>query len=241
MKPVRIAPSLLAADFRNLEKAVTDVDAYGDWYPLDVRDVHFVPNLSLGPYIVEAVRAITSKPLDVHLMVEHPQRFFKSFADAGASSLTFHSETGTFARWTEEIRGYGCQAGVAYNPRAAHVTDGDVLGTLCPDPLPLIDPFLDTDLYLVMGVHPGFYGQPFQPQTLKVVEKLSRDLFCTHQTTLISVDGGVAATHIPSLVRYGADVLVVGSAIFKQEDPSAAIRNLRKLVDEAQASMSESQ
>ena len=206
MNPPLIAPSILSADFTRLGSEISEVVAAGaDWLHVDVMDGHFVPNISFGPVIAEAARRCTTIPVDVHLMIEAPDRYLESFAAAGASSLTVHVEAcPRLAQTLARIRDLGLRAGVALNP-----------GT----PLEALDESLDlADLVLVMTVNPGFGGQPFLPDGFERVERVRRALDARGIDPYLEVDGGVDVSNAADLVRAGANILVAGSAIFRGAD-----------------------
>ncbi|MBX6378744.1 MAG: ribulose-phosphate 3-epimerase [Clostridia bacterium] len=216
MRPVKIAPSLIAADFRNLESAVRAAeDAGADLLHLDVMDGHFVPNLTFGPMVVEAVRSLTRLPLDVHLMVDDPERFVPDFARAGADGITVHVEaTRHLYRVLQGIRAAGCRAGVAFNPATPL------------DALDFVEEVLD--LVLVLSVNPGFSGQAFLPSALTKLRQLSRRKEAAKATWVIEVDGGINADTAGPAVTAGAEVLVAGTAVFGQADVAAAVARLRQ-------------
>ncbi|MCJ8011263.1 ribulose-phosphate 3-epimerase [Paenibacillus sp. KQZ6P-2] len=213
---IKIAPSILSADFAQLGPEVAVVEAGGaDWIHVDVMDGHFVPNITLGPAIVSAIKPHTSLPLDVHLMIEQPERYIADFAKAGADVITVHAEACTHLhRVIHMIKEHGIKAGVAINP-----------GT----PASIIQEVLeDVDLVLVMTVNPGFGGQQFIPRTVQKVRQVRQllneaSLFDVH----IEVDGGITSETAPLVADAGADVLVAGSAVFGQKDREAAIMAIR--------------
>lgn len=209
-----ILPSLLACDFANLQREIERVEEAGvAALHLDVMDGHFVPNLSIGIPVVEAVRRVTDLPLDVHLMIEHPERYVRAFRDAGADSLTIHIEVAPDPRPVlEQIRALGAMAGLALNP---------------PTPLEAIENSLDyCDLLLVMSVMPGFGGQELDRRAL---EKL-RLLRARHQVdALLEIDGGINTQTISDCVEAGAELLVAGVAVFHTPDYVASIRQLHAL------------
>lgn len=210
-----IAPSLLAADFARLGSELDDIGEGGaDWLHLDVMDGRFVPNITFGPLLVEAVGRLTDLFLDVHLMIDGPERRIADFVQAGADLVTVHCEATTHIHRTlQEIRGLGVKAGVTLNP-----------GT----PLEAIQPCLGwVDLVLVMSVSPGFGGQKFIPEAVQRVATLSDWRQKNGQGFLIEVDGGVTSDNARLLADAGADVLVAGSSVFGQPDRRAAIRALR--------------
>lgn len=188
--------------------------AGADWIHVDVMDGHFVPNLTIGPIVVQAIRPHTTLPLDVHLMISSPERYIEAFAEAGADGLTVHVEACTHLhRVIQQIKGAGLKAGVSLNP---HTPVGSIEHILA-----------DLDLVLVMSVNPGFGGQSFIPAVLPKIEALRARIDQTGRTIALEVDGGINADTAPDVVRAGADVLVAGSAIFGTKDYGAAIVNLR--------------
>lgn len=215
-KKVKLAASILSADFSCLKKEIEVAESAGiDWLHIDVMDGHFVPNLTMGPFIVDACRKITDLPLDVHLMVEQPERLLSDFANAGASSLSVHVENNpNLHRTMQSIKDLGCKAGVVINPG----TDA----TLCIPVLHL------SDIVLVMSVNPGFSGQKFLPEVLPKVACLFKQIEKMNLLTLIQIDGGIDATTLPEAYRAGARIFVAASAIFKNpQGIKAGIENLR--------------
>jgi ribulose-phosphate 3-epimerase len=210
---IKIAPSILSADFAALGEAIARVEAAGaDWLHVDVMDGHFVPNLTIGPPVVEAIRKRTRLPLDVHLMIEAPERLLPAFASAGANLLTVHAEACPHLdRTLHQIRELGAKAGVALNPST---------------PPGVLECVLDSlDLVLVMSVNPGFGGQAFIPTSYAKVRQVRTLL--GKRPAEVSVDGGVKLEHAAPLVAHGASVLVAGSLIFGAADPGAAVKKLR--------------
>ncbi len=216
-----IAPSILSADFSRLGEDVLAVEKAGaDWIHVDVMDGHFVPNITLGPPIVQAVHQVTTLPLDVHLMIENPDRYINDFARAGASMISVHAETCPHLNSTlAQIRRAGAQAGVVLNPAT---------------PLSVVDWVLEyVDLVLIMSVNPGFGGQQFIPNTLSKISALRRIIDDRDLTILIEVDGGVNTGTIADVARAGADVFVAGSAIFGSKDYQQTIDVFREKIKDA--------
>ncbi|MDO9129031.1 MAG: ribulose-phosphate 3-epimerase [Anaerolineales bacterium] len=212
-----LAPSILSADFLHLGEQIAACEAAGaDWIHVDVMDGHFVPNLTMGPFIVEACRRATKLPLDVHLMVESPERLLEAFAKAGTSHLTVHVETCPNLHSTlQEIRALGCAAGVTLNP-----------GT----PVTAIEPVLHMiDLLLVMTVNPGYSKQTFLPETTSKVAALRRMLDSIGSSAWLEVDGGISAQTLPEVRKAGANAFVAAHAVFDYpEGIAAGIAVLRK-------------
>ncbi len=211
-----IAPSILSADFARLGEQVAAAERGGaDWLHVDVMDGHFVPNITIGPLVVAALRPITRLPLDVHLMIEAPDRYLADFAQAGADYLTVHAEACPHLhRSLQAIKALGVKAGVVLNPAT---------------PLSALEHVLEEcDLVLLMSVNPGFGGQKFIPQVLGKVAALRAMIDERGLPTLIEVDGGVAAANAREVARAGADVLVAGSAVFGEADVAGAIKRLRE-------------
>ncbi len=213
--PIRIAPSILAADFGRLAEEVGAVGAAGaDWIHVDVMDGHFVPNLTIGPVVVEAVRAATSLPLDVHLMIEAPERSLEAYARAGAHRIGVHVETCPHLHRTiAQIREAGAAPSVVLNPATPAIA---------------IEPILDdVDQVLVMSVNPGFGGQKFIPGVLPKIEQIRRWVDERGLAVEIEVDGGIGTETIGRAARAGANVFVAGTAIFGTSDYAGAIAALR--------------
>ena len=212
-----IAPSLLAADFTNLQaecEMINNSDA--DWFHLDVMDGMFVPNISFGMPIIKAINKHTLKPLDVHLMIENPDRYIKDFKDAGANILTVHYEACTHLHRTlQAIKAEGMKTGVALNPHTS---------------IDLLEPILeDIDLVCIMSVNPGFGGQSFIEGTYRKVARLKELITKYNLQTKIEVDGGVTSENAKNLLEAGADVLVAGSFVFKSENPTQTIKELKEI------------
>ncbi len=217
--PKIIAPSLLSADFTRLAEEVQAVEQAGaDWIHADVMDGHFVPNITFGPLVVEAVRRITAIPIDVHLMIENPDSYIADFAGAGANYISVQVETCPHLnRSIQLIKDSGAAAGVVLNPST---------------PLTTIDWVLElVDYVLIMSVNPGFGGQKFIANSLNKVAELRRMIDEGGYSTLIEVDGGVNEQTIADVARAGADAFVAGSAIFGRKDYADIIRRFRQLLD----------
>jgi ribulose-phosphate 3-epimerase len=213
MQNIIVAPSILAADFSRLGDEIERVEAAGaDWIHCDIMDGHFVDNISFGPEIVKVVRGLTSLPLDVHLMIEHPDHYVPRFAKVGANSITVHVEPEAkhdIESTLLQIRETGCRAGLTLNPET---------------PFDLIEPFLHKiDLLLIMTVHPGFGGQSFRADQMHKVKR-ARSL---NRKLDIEVDGGINADTARLSIENGANVLVAGTSIFHSKDYANAIRQLR--------------
>jgi ribulose-phosphate 3-epimerase len=213
-----LAPSLLAADFGRLAEQIQTVEAAGaDWLHLDVMDGNFVPNISFGQPVLRSVRAVTSLPLDVHLMIENPGRYLESFAGAGADILTIHIEACVHLHCNiEQIKGLGLQAGVAVNPH----TPVESLWPVLPD----------VDLVCLMSVNPGFGGQAFIASTMFKLAALNRYREEHRLDFRIEIDGGVDLHNAASLIQAGADVLVAGNSVFGQPDPARALLAFKALL-----------
>ncbi len=214
-----IAPSLLSADFTRLAEEVRAVEQAGaDWIHADVMDGHFVPNITFGPLVVEAVRRVTNLPIDVHLMIENPDRYVADFAGAGANYISVQVETCPHLnRSIQLIKDNGAAAGVVLNPST---------------PLSTIDWVLEAvDYVLIMSVNPGFGGQRFIANSLQKIAELRRIIDENSYSALIEVDGGVNEQTIADVARAGADAFVAGSAIFGREDYAEIISRFRQLLD----------
>ena len=213
---IKIAPSILSADFSRLGEDIQAVDRAGaDYIHIDVMDGHFVPNITIGPLVVDALRKVTEKPLDVHLMIESPDLYIPEFAKAGADIITVHQEAVPHLHRTIQlIKSFGKKAGVSLNPAT---------------PVETLDVILDElDLVLVMSVNPGFGGQAFIPSTLEKIRALRQRITQRGLATELEVDGGVKLDNIREVVAAGADVLVTGSAVFNTDDYAATITALRE-------------
>jgi ribulose-phosphate 3-epimerase len=213
-----IAPSVLAADFANLEREIRMInESEADWIHVDIMDGVFVPNISMGLPVVEAIRRHAKKPLDVHLMIVKPERFVEAFQKAGAGIISVHVEACPHLhRNIQQIKDLGCKAGVAINPHTSIQQLENVI--------------YDIDLVCVMSVNPGFGGQKFIDHTFRKVSAL-RDLIRTSGSkALIEIDGGVNQTNAGPLLEAGADVLVAGNFVFTAADPKGVIKGLRKAI-----------
>ncbi len=214
-RTVRIAPSILSADFARLAEEVSRVEKAGaDWLHIDVMDGHFVPNLTVGPPIVDALRKVMTLPLDVHLMMTNPDAFIAEFAEAGADYLTVHVEACPHLhRTVQSIKERGVKAGVTLNPATPAVALSEIVR--------------DADLILIMSVNPGFGGQKFIPSSLEKIAEVRTLIDRTRSHALLEVDGGIKPDNADAILSAGADVLVAGSAVFSGGDYAAAITALR--------------
>ena len=217
MKNTLIAPSVLAADFANLQRDIEMINnSEADWFHIDIMDGVFVPNISFGMPILEAITKHAKKTIDVHLMIVYPDKYIKTFAALGSNILTVHYEACSHLHRTlQAIKAEGMKAGVALNPH----TNIDLLE----------DVINDIDMVCIMSVNPGFGGQSFIENTYSKIEKLKALITRKNASTLIEVDGGVTDKNAPQLVKAGADVLVAGNFVFKTENPTQTISNLKKL------------
>lgn len=214
-----IAPSLLAADFANLQRDIELVnDSSADWFHIDVMDGHFVPNISYGMPVIQAIKKHATKPLDVHLMIEKPERYIEEFAKVGADIITVHYEsTVHLHRTLTQIEDAGCKAGVVLNL----TTPVTVLEDILPK----------CYMVLLMSINPGFGGQKFEDMTYNRIKKLRRMIDEQGLNTKIEIDGGVTDKNIKKLVEAGADVFVAGSHVFKSNDPIETIKQLKQLAN----------
>jgi ribulose-phosphate 3-epimerase len=212
-----IAPSVLSADFANLQRDVEMINSSeADWFHVDIMDGVFVPNISFGFPVMEAIKKYASKPLDVHLMIVNPEHYIERFATAGATVITVHYEACTHLhRVVQAIHAAGCKAGVALNPHTPISLLKDILNEL--------------DLVLIMSVNPGFGGQQFIPNTLNKVRELRAMSVLQNPDLLIEVDGGVGLHNIEILLQAGANVFVAGNAVFATSDPRNTIAEMKRL------------
>ncbi|RNC84095.1 MAG: ribulose-phosphate 3-epimerase [Winogradskyella sp.] len=219
MSKCLIAPSMLASDFGNLQRdteMVNNSDA--DWFHIDVMDGHFVPNISYGMPVIKAIKKHATKPLDVHLMIEKPERYIEAFADVGADIITVHYEsTVHLHRTLRQIKAAGCKAGIVLNL----TTPVSVLEDILPE----------CYMILLMSINPGFGGQKFEDITYNRVKKLRKMIDERNLDTLIEIDGGVTDKNIKALVDAGANVFVAGSHVFRSEDQPKTIANLKALAN----------
>ncbi|MFC4872015.1 ribulose-phosphate 3-epimerase [Negadavirga shengliensis] len=217
MNPI-IAPSILAADFANLQREVEMINqTNADYIHVDIMDGVFVPNISMGIPVTEAIHKHAKKPLDVHLMIMHPENYLKQFKDAGAAYLTVHYEACPHLhRTVEEIKALGCKAGVALNPHSPVYLLKDILK--------------EVDMVCLMSVNPGFGGQKFIENTFKKVKSLKKLIVETGSNAKIEIDGGVSMDNAKALFDAGADVLVAGNFVFSSQNPAETIKNLKNIV-----------
>ena len=219
MKKYILSASILSADFARLGEEISTVEAAGtDWIHVDVMDGNFVPNITMGPFIVAACRRITKLPLDVHLMIEKPERYLEAFAKAGASGLTVHVETCPDLTGTlKQIRSLGCRAGVVLNPE----TSVGAIQSVLPE----------ADLVLALSVHPGYSGQTFIPETIAKVSEIRKKLDALRSSAWLEVDGGIDIETLPKMKEAGATAFVAATAVFKHpEGPAAGVRALRDVI-----------
>jgi len=215
MKRYLIAPSIIASDFTHLADEIAACESAGaDWLHVDVMDGHFVPQITVGPLFVEACKRVTRLPLDVHLMIEQPERYLEAFAKAGANNLTVHAEAcADLVKTVEQIKSLGCTAGVTLKP----ATPASALESA----LPVVD------LVLVMSVNPGFSGQVFMPEMIGKVEEIRARLDLVNPKADLEVDGGISVETLPPMKNAGANVFVTGTATFKH--PQGAAQGIRAL------------
>jgi ribulose-phosphate 3-epimerase len=218
MKNTIIAPSVLAADFANLQRDIEMINSSeADWFHIDIMDGVFVPNISFGMPVLEAITKHAKKTIDVHLMIVDPDRYIKTFKKLGADILTVHYEACTHLHRTlQAIKAEGMKAGVALNPHTNVSLLEDVIQ--------------DIDMVCIMSVNPGFGGQSYIENTYKKVAQLKELIVKNNADTLIEIDGGVTNKNAAQLVQAGADALVAGNYVFKAEDPIATIKDLKKLL-----------
>ena len=215
-----LSTSILSADFARLGEEIATVEAAGaDWIHVDVMDGHFVPNITMGPFIVETCRRITKLPLDVHLMIDEPERYIEAFAKAGASGLTVHVETcPDLSETLKQIKSLGCKAGVVLNPET---------------PVGAIQRFLpEADLVLVMSVHPGYSGQSFIPKTIEKVSEIRQKLDALRSSAWLEVDGGIDVETLPKMKKAGATAFVAATAVFKHpKGTKTGVKSLLELMN----------
>jgi ribulose-phosphate 3-epimerase len=221
--PFEIAPSILAANFASLEEGIRAVERGGaDLLHVDVMDGHFVPNISIGVPVVASLRKATRLPLDVHLMIENPERYIQPFAEAGADMISVHEEaTSHLDRVLALIRECGCQPGAVINPATPVMALSEVLGSV--------------DYVLLMSVNPGFGGQKFIPGVLEKIRRLKEIRESYNHSFRIEVDGGLNPENLADVVRAGAEILVAGTSIFHSADPAEAVRTMRQVAGGALA------
>jgi ribulose-phosphate 3-epimerase len=212
-----VAPSLLSADFLHLADEIEMINqSEADWFHLDIMDGVFVPNITFGFSIIEQIKQLSKKPLDVHLMITEPDRYIQEFKKSGADIITVHYEACTHLHRTiQKIKSLGIKAGVALNPHTpVHILEEIII---------------DLDVVLIMSVNPGFGGQHFIESTYKKIEKLKNLILNTNSGSLIAVDGGVVTTNAAKLVESGTHVLIAGSAVFKSINPKDTLSQLKHL------------
>ena len=220
MRPTIIAPSILAADFTKLSEEIQLInESQADWFHLDVMDGRFVPNISFGMMIIDAIHKLAKKPLDVHLMIVEPEKYIEQFRAVGADSITVHYEACPHLHRTiEQIKATGAKAGVALNPHT---------------PVCLLEDILEmTDLVCIMSVNPGFGGQKFIYQTIPKIKKLRQMIDERNTGTMIEIDGGVGLQNAAAILQAGANVLVAGSSVFGAKDPHKVIMTMKHILEE---------
>lgn len=217
MKKHLVAPSMLAADFTRLREEATLVnESEADWFHLDVMDGRFVPNITFGMFIIQAIKQLAQKPFDVHLMIVEPEKYIEPFREAGADHITVHYEACPHLHRTlQQIKETGAKAGVALNPHT---------------PVEFLEDIIeDIDIVLIMSVNPGFGGQKFIYRTLNKIQRLKEMIVIRNAPTLIEVDGGIGLQNAERILQVGADVLVAGSSIFHAENPKEVIAKMKGL------------